>query len=155
MNAKDLFALSPFGAIIAYSDGQPKPRAHAKRKLREWSQYNGQGRYASRLFGTITHNSFGIMTEDSDTFTVVRTHMVESTLSFEVIEDAQAGAILLMQGGDRSLKMRHYFESESNAYEWAARNRYSLARLASGGSRFVKVSHKGELLAWTPLAQAS
>ncbi|WP_136661419.1 hypothetical protein [Nitratireductor sp. XY-223] len=44
MSAKLIFDHAPIGAIIAYSDGTPRPPERRRRKLADWKSRNGAGR---------------------------------------------------------------------------------------------------------------
>lgn len=43
-SAQHLFDTAPLGALVAYSDGIPRPPARFSRKLAAWRRFNGVGR---------------------------------------------------------------------------------------------------------------
>ena len=48
MDARSLFTLAPYGAIVRFSDGTPKPPERFKNKLREWNSNNSTGRFVRK-----------------------------------------------------------------------------------------------------------
>lgn len=51
MNGRELFALAPFGAVVAFSDGTPRPPDRFKKKLATWKSNNASGTFVGRTHG--------------------------------------------------------------------------------------------------------
>ena len=101
MFASDIYAGAPLGAVIRYSNGQPRPPERFRNKLAAWRGQNGEGHLISkspgRLYGSyVAHDSFTLEDAEyaSQGIVVLRTrsiHQVDSALRFEIVSTPAAG----------------------------------------------------------------
>lgn len=139
MSAHIIHADAPLGALIRYTDHTPKPPARFTKKLAAWERRNGVGRlvkkepprerptYSSPASITLHEGNFasaGVIL-----VTVMRTHSVDSDLSFEIVERPVIGMVRVLQDVAGNSELLHLAESREAAELWLAKNRYSAARL--------------------------
>jgi hypothetical protein len=157
ITGKQLFALCPFGALVTFSDGKPRPPERFVKKVKEWERNNGRG-----VFLGITplpekprdwdRECFALQTSASDAIIVNTTFTVDSPLSFEFVPPAP-GTVLWFtnyktQRGRR--EVNRTFESKSAAFAWGDRKGYSLLEQTKYSAEFAIVGENGELIPWTP-----
>ena len=138
MSASLIFDIAPVGSLVAYSDGQPKPRARFTKKLAAWKSRNGVGRLVRKTPGrersnytappsfTLHEGDFG---EGVIILTVMRSYGIDSDLRFRVIERPQVGQVRVLQDVGENVELLHLAESREAAELWMARKGYSRARL--------------------------
>lgn len=139
MSAHIIYDTAPLGALIRYTDHSPKPPARFTKKLAAWQRRNGVGRLVKKepagerptyaYPASITLNEGNFASGGLILVTVMRTHSVDSDLSFEIVERPTIGMVRVLQdfGGDSELL--HLAANREAAELWLARNRYSSFRL--------------------------
>ncbi|SCW85711.1 hypothetical protein SAMN02927924_03443 [Sphingobium faniae] len=134
----DLIRTAPLGALLRYSDGQPRPPARFNKKLAAWERSNGVGRLIKKTPAvvrpsyslpegfTLHHGDFGsggvIM------MVVTMTWHVTSPLHFEIIEQPADGMVRVLTQGEGVDELRHLAPDMAAAQSWFASHRYSNAR---------------------------
>lgn len=140
MSASLIFDTAPLGSLVAYSDGTPRPPARFTKKLAAWERRNGVGRLVKKepARERPTYSSPASITLHEGNFasagvilvTVMRTHSVDSDLSFEIVERPTIGMVRVLQDFGGNSELLHLAESREAAELWLAKNQYSAARLA-------------------------
>lgn len=131
----DLIRTAPLGALLRYSDGQPRPPARFNKKLAAWERSNGVGRLIKKTPAvvrpsyslpegfTLHHGDFGsggvIM------MVVTMTWHVTSPLHFEIIEQPADGMVRVLTQGEGVDELRHLAPDMAAAQSWFASHRYS------------------------------
>lgn len=138
MSAHIIHDTAPLGALIRYTDHAPKPPSRFTKKLAAWERRNGVGRlvrkeparerptYSSPASITLHEGNFA---RDSVILAIMRTHSVDSDLSFEIAERPAIGMVRGLQDFGDNSELLHLAETLEAAELWLARNRYSSARL--------------------------
>ena len=87
LTATQLHALAPFGALIRFTDGTPKPPARFTKKLAAWERTNGLGRFVEKQDAGSYQARFALLTEDQPHFKMTKSFGVEENpaLRFEVV----------------------------------------------------------------------
>ena len=126
-SAQALIAAAPLGALVAYSDGRPRPPERPKHRLAEWRRFNGVGRLDSvtptEMRGAHEDPArFVLHVGDVGTFgTVVLTVRMcfdaRSPLTFAVI-DAAPGAVIGFVTDGVHLELGGVFADEGSAPAW-------------------------------------
>ena len=139
MSAKLIFHHAPIGAIIAYSDGTPRPPERHRRKLADWKNRNGAGRLICKraAVGRGTHTipaSFTLHEGDygSNGTIVMRVHKtfdVNSPRTFTVRELPEPGSVLVMSRPGELGELVHLAANRSAAEDWLTRHGYPEAEL--------------------------
>ena len=139
MSAKLIFDHAPIGAIIAYSDGTPRPPDRHRRKLADWKNRNGAGRlickraavergaHTIRASFTLHEGDFG-----SNGTVVMRVHKtfdVNSPRTFTVRELPEPGSVLVMSRPGELGELVHLAANRSAAEDWLTRHGYPEAVL--------------------------
>ena len=139
MSAKLIFDHAPIGAIIAYSDGTPRPPERHRRKLADWKNRNGAGRLICKRAAvergahtipasfTLHEGDFG-----SNGTIVMRVHKTfdeNSPLEFTVCEQPKAGSVLVMSRPGELGELVHLAASRGDAEDWLTRHGYPEAEL--------------------------
>ncbi|MEO9336767.1 hypothetical protein ABFT80_04950 [Mesorhizobium sp. SB112] len=139
MSASLVFDIAPLGALIAYTDGQPKPPSRFTRKLAAWERRNGVGRlvrkeparerptYSSPPCFTLHEGNFG--QGGIILVTVMRTYGIDSDLTFRVVERPRVGQVRVVQDIGDNVELLHLVETQEAAELWLAKAGYSRARL--------------------------
>jgi len=137
MSAYDVFD-APLGSLVRYFDGTPKPPARFTKKLAAWQRRNGVGRlvrkeparerptYSSPPCFTLHEGNFssgGVII-----VTVMRTHSLDSDLSFEIIERPRIGQVRVLQQIGDNMELLHLAENREAAELWLVKTGYG-ARL--------------------------
>lgn len=104
MDFATLFATTPLGTIVAFSDGTPQPPKHHKKKLSAWESRNGKGRLIgrrpddgkphSRDYITLETGVFG----DNETI-IMRVRKIfgpDSQATFEEVERQPEGSFAII-----------------------------------------------------------
>ena len=139
MSAHIVHDTAPLGSLIRYTDGTPKPPARFSKKLAAWERRNGVGRlvkteparerptYSSPASITLHEGNFasgGVIL-----VTVMRTHSVDSDLTFEIAERPTVGMVRVLQEFGGNSELLHLAENREAAELWLAGNRHGNARL--------------------------
>jgi len=133
MTAYNVFD-APLGSLVRYFDNSPKPPARFTKKLAAWERRNGVGRlvrkeparerptYTSPPCFTLHEGNFasgGVIL-----VTVMRTHSLDSDLSFEIVERPKIGMVRVLQQLGDSVELLHLAESRQAAELWLAKTGY-------------------------------
>ncbi len=139
MSAHIIYDTAPLGALIRYTDHSPKPPARFTKKLAAWQRRNGVGRLVKKeppgerptyvYPASITLNEGNFASGGVILVTVMRTHSVDSDLSFEIVERPAIGMVRVLQDFGGNSELLHLAASREAAELWLARNRYSSSRL--------------------------
>lgn len=139
MSAHIIHDTAPLGALVRYTDHSPKPPARFTKKLATWERRNGVGRLVKKepARERPTYSSPASITLHEGNFasagvilvTVMRTHSVDSDLSFEIVERPAIGMVRVLQDIGENSELLHLAESREAAELWLAKNRYSSARI--------------------------
>lgn len=137
MSAHIIHDTAPLGALIRYADHAPKPPARFTRKLAAWERRNGVGRLVRKeparerpnFPASIILHEGNFASGSVILVTVMRTHSVDSDLSFEMVERPGIGMVRVLQDFGGNSELLCLAESREAAELWLARNRYSSARL--------------------------
>lgn len=139
MSAHIIHDTAPLGALIRYTDHAPKPPARFTKKLAAWERRNGVGRlvkkdsarehptYTSPASITLHEGNFA--SEGLILVTVMRTHSVDSDLSFEIVEQPAIGTVRVLQEFSDNSELLHLAESRETAELWLAKTGHSRTRL--------------------------
>lgn len=133
MNGKELFALAPFGAVVAFSDGTPRPPDRFTKKLSAWKSNNASGVFVGRTHGKgkgawdVDH--FTLQTLSSAVLVVNMGFNVGDTDRFTVTAPAVPGTIIAFskfytERGDDECS--HIWPSYAHAIAWSRANGYDL-----------------------------
>jgi hypothetical protein len=139
MDAQHIFDIAPLGAVIAFSDGTPKPPARFTKKLSSWENYNGSGRLtvktdaaqigshhhaAGFALHLATYSSHGVTI-----LTVTRHYNVNSALDFEIIEYPRPGMVRVLKCFGTSIELLHLAANAEAAEQWLQAHPYTNATL--------------------------
>lgn len=139
MSASIIFDTAPLGALVAYSDGTPKPPARFTKKLAAWERRNGAGRLVRKQPGRErpTYSSPPCFTLREGDFssggiiivTVMHTYGLDSDLQFRVVERPKVGQFRVVQNIGDGVELLHLADNREAAELWLAKAGYSRARL--------------------------
>ena len=139
MSATTIIDTAPFGALIRYTDGSPKPPARFTKKLAAWERSNGVGRLVKRepprpyptwtAPASFTLHEGNFASEGVILVTIMRSHSADSTLTFEVVEEPKPGQVRVLLDFGGSTELLHLALSVAAAELWIAREGYRNARL--------------------------
>lgn len=139
MSATLIFDHAPIGAIIAYSDGTPRPPERHRRKLADWQNRNGVGRLICKRAAvergahtipasfTLHEGDYG-----SNGTIVMRVHKTFDVISprdFTVREQPKAGSVLVMSRPGELGELVHLAANRGAAEDWLTRHGYPEAVL--------------------------
>ncbi|MDN5925588.1 MAG: hypothetical protein L0I29_00760 [Hyphomicrobiales bacterium] len=139
MSAHIIYDSAPFGSVVRYSDGTPKPPVRFRKKLAAWESRNGTGRlirkepprerstYTSPACFTLHEGDFG--QAGTVVFSIRRTYSVDSELLFEIVERPAIGMVRILQDLGDSPELLHLARDRDAAERWLASNRYGRAYL--------------------------
>ena len=139
MSAKLIFDHAPIGAIIAYSDGTPRPPERHRRKLSDWKNRNGTGRLICKRAAvergahtipasfTLHEGDFG--SKGTIVMRVHKTFDVSSSRDFTVREMPKPGSVLVMSRPGDLGELVHLAANRSEAEDWLTRHGYPEAEL--------------------------
>jgi hypothetical protein len=139
MSAHAIFDNAPTGAIIAWSDGTPRPPERFTKKLAAWQTSNGRGRLIRKQPGRSLGNlslsaSFTLHEADFGAGGVValrvhRTFSLDSSLRFSVIERPAIGSVRVFDRAGDNAELVHLALHRPAAEEWLSRHGYPQAVL--------------------------
>ncbi|WP_018240817.1 hypothetical protein [Ensifer sp. BR816] len=134
MSASLIHDLAPIGAIVAWSDGTPRPPERHRRKLAAWKGRNSQGRLIRkqdrRGLGTIglapdfTLHEGDFGADGIVAIRVCRTFSLESELTFKVIARPAPGSIRIFDRAGASAELVHLAPGRQAAEDWLGRHGY-------------------------------
>ena len=139
MSASLIFDYAPLGALVAYSDGNPKPPARFTKKLAAWQRRNGVGRLVRKQPGRErpTYSSPPCFTLREGDFssggiilvTVMHTYGIDSDLQFRVVDRPKVGQVRVVQTIGDDVELLHLADNREAAELWLAKAGYTRARL--------------------------
>lgn len=138
MSANMIFEHAPVGAIVAWSDGTPRPPERHHRKLDAWKTNNSQGRLIRR-HGALgadpidPHASFTLHEADYGAGGVIairvhRTFSLASSLSFAIERPAVGSVRVFDRAGDLA-ELVHLAPHRAAAELWLSEHGYPNAVL--------------------------
>ena len=140
----DLIRTAPLGALLRYSNGQPRPPARFNKKLAAWERSNGVGRLIKKTPAvvrpsyslpegfTLHHGDFG--SGGVIVMVVTMTYHVTSALHFEIDEQPTDGMVRVLTQWEGVDELRYLAPDMATAQRWFASNRYSNARFEVVGN---------------------
>ena len=139
MYAHYVYDNAPLESLIKYFDHQPKPPARFTKKLAAWEARNGVGRLVSKqpsreratytAPASITLHEGNFASGSVILVTVMRTHSVDSDLSFEIVARPKIGMVRVLNRIGDDDELLHLAENREAAQLWLAKAGYSRARL--------------------------
>lgn len=139
MSAHTIFEHAPLGAIVAWSDGNPRPPERHRRKLDARKTNNSQGRlirkqgvrdigaldpYASFTLHEADYGAGGVIA-----IRVHRTFSLGSTLRFTVIERPTVGSVRVFDRAGDNAELVHLAPHRAAAEQWLSEHGYPSAVL--------------------------
>ncbi|WP_348528999.1 hypothetical protein [Mesorhizobium australicum] len=131
--------IAPLGALVAYSDGAPRPPARFPRSSRPGNAATAPAGWSagSRRASAPTYTCPPYFTLHEGTFgqngiilvSLMRTYGIDSELRFRVIERPRIGRVRVLQSVGDGEELLHLAESREAAELWLARNRHHQARI--------------------------
>lgn len=139
MSAKLIFDHAPIGAIIAYSDGTPRPPDRHRRKLADWLNRNGVGRLickrsavergAHTIPASFTLHEGDYGSNGTIVMRVHKTFDVNSPRDFVVSEQPEPGSVLVMSRPGELGELVYLAANRGEAEDWLTRHGYPEAEL--------------------------
>ncbi len=151
MSASLIHDLVPIAAIVAWSDGSPRPPERFKKKLAVWKTRNGQGRlirkegprdsgnYASPGYFTLHEGDIG--GKGTIVVSIRRTFGLDSNLSFNVIEWPPVGSVRIFDRTGFAAELVHLAENRDAAEFWLKEHGYPNAVLEEVTADEVAAAH--------------
>ena len=139
MSAHTIFAYAPIGALVAWSDGSPRPPERHRRKLDAWQTNNSQGRlirkegagdigpldpYASFTLHEADYGAGGIIA-----IRVNRTFSLGSSLRFAIVKRPPVGSVRVFDRSSADAELVHLASHRAAAEYWLAEHGYPNAVL--------------------------
>jgi hypothetical protein len=129
--ALQIFEEAPLGALIAYSNNEPRPPERFRKKLSAWKAENGTGRLVERSPGsdrmpatfTLHIGDFG--SEGTIIMTMRTVFSVGSSKAFSIVETPRPGMVRVLTGNGGDEELRYLAPDMASAERWMASNRYS------------------------------
>ncbi|HUZ92203.1 MAG TPA: hypothetical protein VMU78_09925 [Methylocella sp.] len=153
MHALEIIAQAPLGAIIKFSNGQPKPSARFTRKLAEWEHNNGIGQLTEKrqkhlvgIYHSIPQFTLQMGNYVSNSIELIQFYRVFSEngqFDFRIHAVPDQGSFLILRHNDRiqSVELLHVSASRTDAEQW-------LTQTGIGTQSFKKFRHS-----WNPRPQ--
>lgn len=126
-SAQQLIDTAPLGALVAYSDGSPRPPVRFKRKLAAWRRFNGVGRLDSVTPAEMrgAHEvpaRFTLHVGDFGSYGVIVLSVrmcfdVRSPLTFAMV-DAEPGTLVGFVTDGVHLELCRVFADQQSASAW-------------------------------------
>ena len=128
MSAQLIFDHAPLGALIRFTDGDPRPPARFKRKLAAWEHTNGTGRLTTKSPAS-QHGShampasfalhMGNYGSNGVTILTVTQHFsVNSGLTFEIVEAPKPGQVRVLHDLGSTVELLHLADDHASAQRW-------------------------------------
>jgi len=139
MSAHTIFEHAPISAIVAWSDGTPRPPERHRRKLDAWQTNNSQGRlirkqggrdigmldpYASFTLHEADYGAGGIIA-----IRVHRTFSLGSGLRFSIVERPAVGSVRVLDRPGDNAELVHLAPHRAGAEQWLSEHGYPSAVL--------------------------
>lgn len=132
MSAHTIYDNAPIGALVAWSDGTPRPPERFTRKLSAWQTNNSRGRLiqkqGERGIGNVSLSaSFTLHEADygaggAIAIRVHRTFSLDSTLDFTVLERPAIGSVRIFERAGAGAELIHLAAHRQAAEEWLSRH---------------------------------
>ncbi|TGP50888.1 hypothetical protein EN873_23835 [bacterium M00.F.Ca.ET.230.01.1.1] len=139
MSAHTIFEHAPIGAIVAWSDGTPRPPERHSRKLSAWKNDNSQGRLISKQGGPDagmlgSGGSFTLHEADFGASGVIairvhRTFLLGSSLRFAIIERPAVSSVRVFDRPGDDAELVHLAPHRAAAGQWLSEHGYPNAVL--------------------------
>jgi hypothetical protein len=139
MSAHSIFEHAPIGAIVAWSDGSPRPPERHRRKRNAWTTNNSQGRLIRKQGGPNTgaldpHASFTLHEADYGAGGVIairvhRTFALASGLRFTIVERPPVGSVRVFDRPGDEAELVHLAPHLAAAEQWLSQRGYPNAVL--------------------------
>jgi len=139
MTPSQIFEHAPIGAIIAWSNGAPRPPGRFKNKLSAWERRNNQGRLVrketTRTLGnyisppSFTVHEGDIGTRDVVVVRVLRAFSIDSDLTFTILQWPTSGSVRIFDKPDEHAELIHLAADRKEAETWLRAHRYPQAVL--------------------------
>jgi hypothetical protein len=139
MSAHTVFEHAPIGAIVAWSDGTPRPPERHRRKLDAWQTNNSQGRLIRKQgacdIGTLDASASFTLHEANYgaggviTIRVHRTFSLGSQLRFAVLDRPPVGAVRVLDRPGEHAELVHLAPHPAAAEQWLSEHVYPNAVL--------------------------
>ena len=128
MSALMIFDLAPIGAVISWSDGNPRPSEDRIHTLAGWKRDTAVGRLVRKRSRTVMAQSripasFKVATDGIDDLGAIigadfRMFSVGSVLTFAVLERPQVGSIRILDGDAEDAELLHLAADQAHAEIW-------------------------------------
>ncbi len=132
MSANTVFESAPIGAIVAWSDGTPRPPERHSRKLSAWKNNNSQGRLISKQGGRDAAmpgagGSFTLHEADFGAGGVIaisvhRTFSLLSSLRFTIVERPPVGSVRVFDRPGDHAEPVHLAPHRAAAEQWLSQH---------------------------------
>ncbi len=139
MSAHSIFEHAPIGAIVAWSDGNPRPPERHSRKLDAWKTNNSQGRLIRKQgrsdIGMLgPHASFTLHEADYGAGGIIairvhRTFGLNTRLSFTIVECPALGSVRVFARAGDDAELVHLAPHRAAAEQWLSEHGYPNAVL--------------------------
>lgn len=139
MSANTIFESAPIGAIVAWSDGTPRPPERHSRKLSAWKNSNSQGRLVSKQGGrdaVMPGAGGGFTLHEADfgaggviAIRVHRTFSLLSSLRFTIVERPPVGSVRVFDRPGDHAELVHLAPHRTAAGQWLSQHGYPKAVL--------------------------
>ena len=139
MSAHMIFDHAPIGAVVAWSDGTPRPPERHRRKLEAWKTNNSQGRLIRKQGGRDAgthdpHTSFTLHEADygaggAIAIRVHRTFSLGSSLRFTIIERPEVSSVRVFDRPGDHAELVHLAPHRAGAEQWLSEHGYPNAIL--------------------------
>jgi hypothetical protein len=134
MSANAILEAAPIGAVVAWSDGTPRPPERHRKKLATWKTNNSRGRLirkqGGRDAGTLDANaSFTLHEADfgADGVIAIRVHRtfsLGSSLRFTIVERPAVGTVRVFDRPGDGAGLVHLAPHRAAAEQWLSEHGY-------------------------------
>ncbi|OHV86011.1 hypothetical protein [Mesorhizobium sp. ORS 3428] len=133
MSVHTILEHAPIGAIVAWSDGTPRPPERHSKKLADWKNNNSQGRlirkHGGRDASMLGRGSFTLHETDFGAGGVIairvhRTFSLWSSLRFAIIERPPVGAVRVFDRPGDHAELVHLATHRAAAGQWLSEHGY-------------------------------
>ena len=139
MSAHSIFEHAPIGAIVAWSDGNPRPPERHRRKLDAWKTNNSQGRLIRKQgrsgIGMLgPHANFTLHEANYGAGCIIairvhRTFGLNTRLSFTIVERPALGSVRVFARAGDDAELVHLAPHRAAAEQWLSEHGYPTAVL--------------------------
>jgi hypothetical protein len=139
MSAHTIFERAPIGAIVAWTDGAPRPPERHSRKLDAWKTNNSQGRLIRKRgrsdIGILgPHASFTLHEADYGAGGIIairvhRTFGLNTRFSFTILERPAVGSVRVFARAGDDAELVHLAPHRAAAEQWLSEHGYPNAVL--------------------------